>query len=141
VLFLRAPTKANSKKRILLVDDEEGFTRLVQVNLERTGRYIVREENDPTNAVETAAEFQPDLILLDLVMPKMDGPRLSRQIQNDPRLKETRIMFLTGSIARNAAGATEIGGIVALAKPIGITELMEAIEAMLAGPVTRSHHS
>lgn len=140
-MLLRAFTKSNGKKRILLVDDEEGFTRLVQVNLERTGRYVVREENDPASAVETAAEFQPDLILLDLVMPKIDGPHLSRQILGDPRLKDTRIMFLTGSIARNAAGVAEIGGIVALAKPIGIAELMEAIEARLAGPVTRSQHS
>lgn len=74
-------------------------------------------------------------------MPKMDGPHLSQLILGEPRLKDTRVMFLTGSIARSAAGATEIGGIVALAKPIGITELMEAIEARLAGPITRSHHS
>jgi len=141
VLSLRALTKANAKKRILLVDDEEGFTHLVQVNLERTGRYIVRAENDPTNAVEAAAEFQPDLILLDLVMPKVDGSHVGRQILGDPRLKDTRIMFLTGAIAGNAAGTTEIGGIVALAKPIGITELMEAIEARLAGSIPRSHHS
>ena len=141
MLFLRALTKANGKKRILLVDDEEGFTRLVQVNLERTGRYIVRGENDATKAVETAAEFQPDLILLDLVMPKMDGPHLGRLIQGDPRLKETRIMFLTGSIASNTTGSTEIGGIVALSKPIGTIELMEAIEARLSGPITRSHNS
>jgi CheY-like chemotaxis protein len=135
--FLDPLTHANGKRRILLVDDEPGFTRLVQVNLERTGLYHVREENDAVKALETAAEFKPDLVLLDLVMPRMDGAHVGRLIRGDARLKHTRLLFLTGSITKWEAGK-EIGGVPALAKPIGTKELIAAIEAALAAPETRS---
>ncbi len=135
--FFDRLTKSNGKRRILLVDDEPGFTRLVQVNLERSGLYEVREENDAVKAIDVAAEFKPDLVLLDLVMPRMDGVHVGRLIQNDPRLKHTRIMFLTGSITKSGNGM-EIGGVPALAKPIGTKELIAAIEELLAAPECRS---
>ena len=121
-----------AKKRILLVDDEAGFTRLLKVNLERSGRYVLREENDATKALEAAVEFQPDLILLDVVMPKMDGANLCHQIRRDPRLQGVQIVFLTGSIQKSEDGWTSIGGFPAVAKPIGVSELVMAIEAALA---------
>ncbi len=61
-----------NKPRILIVDDEPSFIRLLKLVLERTGRYSVRKEGDATKALEVALEFQPDLILLDFVMPKVD---------------------------------------------------------------------
>ena len=76
-----------------------------------------------------AVEFRPDLVLLDLVMPKADGADVARQIRADPRLGKTPIVFLSGSIVNNKEGPTEIAGFPALAKPIGIKELLEAIEA------------
>ena len=63
----------NNKKRILIVDDEERFTRILRLNLGCTGRYTVRTENSALNACTTACEFRPDLILLDVMMPGLDG--------------------------------------------------------------------
>ncbi len=116
----------------MLVDDEAGFTLLVKAHLERSGRYVVREENDATKALETALEFKPDLVLLDLVMPKIDGTNLGRQIRLDPQLRDVRIIVLTGSIPKNHHEPTRVGDFLALSKPIGIRELMEAIEANLS---------
>src|ERR1043165_1795885 len=129
--ILRMTLIPMNKRRILIVDDEAGFTRLLKINLERMGNYVVREENDGTKALDVALEFMPDLIFLDAVMPKIAGASLGRQIRRDPRLQETRIVFLTGSIRKNAEGPAEIAGVPALAKPISIKELVDAIEENL----------
>ena len=121
-----------SKKRILLMDDEAGFTGLVEMSLAKTDRYRIKVENDPTKVVEAALEFTPDLILLDLVMPKMDGRIVARLIRAEPRLKKTRIVFLTGSIWPKEDAAAGIDGYPALVKPIGIKELIQGIETNLA---------
>ena len=55
--------------RILMIDDDVPLTQTVRINLEDTGRYEVMVENNPRNALATAREFQPDLVLLDVVMP------------------------------------------------------------------------
>ena len=60
-------------KRILVVDDEQGFTMLLKMNLEKKGGYEVRVENDATKALDAAREFRPQVVLLDVVMPEMDG--------------------------------------------------------------------
>jgi two-component system alkaline phosphatase synthesis response regulator PhoP len=119
-----------AKKRILLVDDDPGFTKLTRLNLERTDRYVIREENDATHALQAAVEFKPDLVLLDLVMPKNDGARVGRQINGDPRLRETRIVILSGCITKSKEGFD----FPAFAKPIGVEGLVEVIEANLSHP-------
>lgn len=86
------------KRRILIVDDEPGFIKLLKLTLERTGRYQVWEENDPTKAVDAAMKFMPDLILLDFLMPKIDGGRIAEQIRADPHLRKTPIVFLSATV-------------------------------------------
>jgi CheY-like chemotaxis protein len=71
------------QRRILIVDDEPGFIRLLKLVLEKTGRYVVREENDETRAVAVAKQFLPDLILLDLVMPSIDGGMVASRIRSE----------------------------------------------------------
>jgi len=68
---------AKGKRRILIVDDDANSTHLVKILLERSGPYLVLEENDPTKADQTAHDFKPDVILLDIVMPKIDGGELA----------------------------------------------------------------
>ena len=121
------------QKRILIVDDESGFTRLLKLTLEKTGKYVVREEKDGTLAQEVAREFGPDLILLDIVMPKIDGGDVAGRIKNDPLLKDVRIVFLTAIVSKNEAipGGT-IGGLPFLAKPITLEGLIQCIEENLA---------
>ena len=116
-------------KRILIVDDEAGFTRLVKLNLEQTGNFVVRAVNDATNALQVAREFKPDLILLDIVMPKIDGGDIAARINEDIDLKKTPIVFLTALVTnREASSSNMMGGFPFLAKPISLDKLIECIE-------------
>jgi len=93
------------KKRILVVDDEPGITRLLILNLEQTGDYEVATENISKAPLAAAEEFQPDLLLLDVVMPGLDGGNLASQLQTSPKLKGMPIVFLTAAVAREEVRA------------------------------------
>ena len=119
-------------KRILIIDDESGFTRLLKLTLEKTGNFIVREENDGTRAHETAREFKPDLILLDIVMPKIDGGDVASKIKADWSLTKTPIVFLTAIVSNKEAHSSNlIGGFPFLAKPVSLDNLIKCIEEHL----------
>ena len=117
------------KKRILIIDDEASFTRMVKLNLEKTGAFEVREENRATNAVAAARDFKPDLILLDVVMPAMDGGDVAAQIRNDRHLKGTPIVFLTATVSQREAGEGGLnsGGALFLAKPVSLENLIHCL--------------
>ncbi len=72
-----------SKKKILVVDDEANLTHSLRRNLEATWKYEVREENSAAHAYESAREFQPDMIILDVMMPDMGGGTVARNIQDN----------------------------------------------------------
>jgi CheY-like chemotaxis protein len=119
-------------RRILIVDNDKNTTHLVKILLEKTGRYVVFEENDSTRAHQAARNFRPDLIFLDVVMPDRDGGEIAAQIRADPELHNTPIIFLTALVTRaEAKTGLHIDGHPFLAKPINIPELIEAIERVL----------
>ncbi len=121
------------KRRILIVDNDRDTTHLVKILLERTGRYSVLEENDATKAHQSAQNFRPDLILLDVVMPETDGGEVAAQIQADPELRRTPVIFLTALVTETETKAgLRIQGHPFLAKPINIPELINGIEENLA---------
>src|SRR3989440_11677200 len=91
------------RRRILIVDNDANTTHLVKVLLERTGHYLVLEENDATQAHRSALNFRPDLILLDIVMPETDGGEVAARIEADPELGDTPIIFLTALVTRAEA--------------------------------------
>jgi CheY-like chemotaxis protein len=123
---------AKEKRRILIVDDDANSTHLVKILLERSGPYLVLEENDPANADQTAHNFKPDVILLDIVMPKMDGGELASQIEGDRELHDTPIIFLTALVTHGEAkSGLHVQGHPLVAKPISIPELIEVIEKHL----------
>jgi CheY-like chemotaxis protein len=120
------------RRRILIVDSDPNTTHLVKVLLERTGRYLVFEENDATKAHQSARNFRPDLILLDIVMPETDGGEVAAQVEADPELQNTPIVFLTALVTRaEAKSGLSIQGHPFLAKPVSIPELINAIEQHL----------
>ena len=86
------------RRRILIVDNDHNTTHLVKVLLERSGHYRVLEENDGTKAHQSARNFRPDLILLDVIMPETDGGEVAAQIEADPELHHTPIVFLTALV-------------------------------------------
>lgn len=119
-----------AKKKILLVDDEKSLTSLLKLNLEETGNYEVRVENWAEDAVQAAREFKPDLILLDIIMPRMPGGNVAAEIDADPQLKGTPIVFLTAAVRRHQVEENE--GIICdhpcLAKPASVEEVIAMIE-------------
>jgi two-component system, OmpR family, response regulator len=123
---------AKDRRRILIVDDDANSTHLVKILLERSGPYLVLEENDPAKADQTARDFKPDVILLDIVMPKLDGGELATQIEADRELRDTPIIFLTALVTHvEAKSGLHIQGHPLVAKPISIPELIETIEKHL----------
>ena len=124
---------AKEKRRILIVDNDRDSTHLVKILLEKTGWYSVLEENDATSAHLSAQNFRPDLILLDVMMPGTDGGEVAAQIEGDPDLQRTPIIFLTALVTKAEANAgLRIQGHRFLAKPVNIPELITAIEENLA---------
>jgi CheY-like chemotaxis protein len=120
------------RPRILIVDNDRDTTHLVKVLLERTGDYLVFEENDATKAHQSALNFRPDLILLDIVMPQTDGGEVAARIEADPELKNIPIVFLTALVTRSEAkSGLKIQGHPFLAKPVSIPELVNAIDEHL----------
>ena len=121
------------KRRILLVDDEPNFTRMVRLNLEKTGAYEVKEVNDSKQAVAAAEQFKPDLAVLDVMMPGMDGGDIVARFKRHPILKDMPVLFLTAAVAQGEAGKDgyRSGGLLFLAKPITLAALVESIETTL----------
>ena len=121
------------KTRILVIDDEPDITLLVKLNLEQTGQYEVREENDANRSVSAARDFDPDLILLDVMMPDLDGGDVVAMLKDDPRLADTPVVFLTATVLKEEVASTggKIGGYPFIPKPVSLEELTTAIEANL----------
>ena len=129
---LVSDSAAKERRRILIVDDDANSTHLVKILLERSGPYLVLEENDAAKADQTAHNFKPDVILLDIVMPKIDGGELATQIEADRELHDTPIIFLTALVTHGEAkSGLQIQGHPLVAKPISIPELIDAIEKHL----------
>ncbi len=119
-------------KRILLIDDEPQLTALVRQALEATGLYVIKEENHSLRALHAARHFQPDLILLDVIMPDLDGREVAEEIHADPALKGVPIVFVTNVAAEGQIGSFgSFGGFTFLAKPFRISDLVSCVKEML----------
>jgi DNA-binding response OmpR family regulator len=122
---------ATAKRRILLIDDEATFTFALKSYLEKTGRYEVRAENRAEKGLAAAKEFQPQFILLDVIMPDQDGGYVAEQLRQDERLRSVPVVFLTAVVSREET-QSHAGGVIAgqqfLAKPVGGREVLAVIE-------------
>ncbi len=119
-----------AKKKILIVDDEESFVKLVKLNLEDTGEFDVRVETLGARAIPAAREFKPDFILLDIVMPDLDGGEAAQQLKEDKELKGIPVGFLTALVNDNEVSSQgeNIAGYPFLAKPVTVGQLIAFIK-------------
>lgn len=120
-------------KKILIVDDEEGFTSMLKLNLESIGAFEVKVVNEAKKALTVAKQFLPDIVLLDIIMPDKEGPDVAIDIRNDPMLKDIPIVFLTATITRDEVVSQNgwIGGNIFVAKPSSLKELLTSIETSI----------
>ncbi|HMP98950.1 MAG TPA: response regulator transcription factor [Cyclobacteriaceae bacterium] len=116
--------------KVLVVDDEEAILELLKYNLEKSG-YEVKTASDGARAVEIAKKFHPELVLLDIMMPKMDGVETCRQLRDIPELHNTYIVFLTArSEEYSEVAAFDMGADDYITKPIKPRALMSRISAL-----------
>ena len=136
--FPQVADPIKEKACILIIDNNRDFTHSAKLALERTGRYFVGEENDASKAHQTAQALQPDLILLDIVMPETDGGEVAARIQSDPTLHRIPIVFLTALVTKaEGRSGLRIQVHPFLAKPITLSDLITGIEENLAAPALR----
>ena len=122
------------KKKVLIIDDESAFTRMTKLMLEKTGAFEVLEENKASHALVAARDFKPDLILLDVVMPDMDGGDVAARLQADPELQKVPIVFLTALVSGREArsGPVMRAGYRFLGKLTSGADLVRCIEENVA---------
>ncbi len=119
------------RKTILVVDDEPDVTELIEYKLKQSG-YTVRTVNDPLRAVGLARDLRPDVMILDVMMPELDGLRLLRMIRADSLLKETPVILLTARAATDdRVKGLETGADDYVAKPFEPRELLLRVQALL----------
>lgn len=123
----------NTNPKVLLIDDEVDFTELLAANLEESG-YEVRQINDPTKAIAEARSFQPDICIIDLVMPRMDGGDVVSALKDDPSLSKTPVLMLTALVEENPDNPGELqmkGGLPFVSKTSDLEVIINAIKVQL----------
>lgn len=118
-----------SKHKILVVEDELDIAELLEYNLEKEG-YKVKTAGDGQEAVDIAASFIPDIVLLDIMMPVMDGVEACRLMRENPDLNGMYIIFLTARAEEySEIAAFNVGADDYIVKPIKPRALMSRIKA------------
>ncbi|PWK26358.1 two-component system alkaline phosphatase synthesis response regulator PhoP [Arcicella aurantiaca] len=117
--------------KILLVDDDPDIIELLEYNLNKEG-FETASANDGIQALEVAKDFKPDLILLDVMMPRQDGIETARQIRQILEFKDTYILFLTARAEEyTEVAAFDVGADDYIVKPIKPRALVSRIKAIL----------
>jgi DNA-binding response OmpR family regulator len=118
--------------RVLVIDDEAPIRLLCRVNLEAEGMEV-SEAEDGAEGLELAREEQPDVILLDVMMPGLDGWEVLQRLLDDDRTKEIPIVFLTARAElRDRARGLELGGVDYVTKPFNPVELAPLVRDLIA---------
>lgn len=121
------------KPKILLIDDEVDFTELLAENLEDSG-YVVRQVNDPTKALAAARSFLPDICVIDLVMPRMDGGDVVTALKGDISLSNTPVLMLTALVEESPDDPGELqmkGGLPFISKTSDLEVIINGIKTQL----------
>ena len=114
--------------RICYVEDDEDIQRIVRMSLERLGKMTVHIVGDPTMAIDAMESFKPDLVMLDWMMPKLDGPALFKQMQARPGTSALPVVFITAKATQVEIGElTALGAAGAISKPFNPKELPDQL--------------
>ena len=126
-----------SAPRILLVEDDDDIRSIALLALEQLGRYEVLACASGAQALAQAAQFCPDLLLLDVSMPDMDGPETLAALRQQTALALVPVAFLTAhTAAKQVSQYRALNAVDVIAKPFDPMQLCERINAILANPLT-----
>src|SRR5690606_11732123 len=129
---------SKQSQKILVVDDEESIRELLRYNLQKTG-FEVKTASDGEQALEVAKKFLPDVVLLDIMMPKMDGVETCRRLRDNAELQKTFVIFLTARAEEySEVAAFDVGADDYITKPIKPRALMSRINALIRRDTKKS---
>ena len=119
--------------RICYVEDDEDIQRIVRMSLERVGKMTVEVVGDPMLAIERIIAFKPELVLLDWMMPGMDGPTLLRKMRTVPETTALPVVFITAKASqRELDELRTLGAVGTISKPFSPKDLPEQLRAIWA---------
>ncbi|MFC1624032.1 PleD family two-component system response regulator [Candidatus Omnitrophota bacterium] len=120
------------KRKVMIVDDEENFLKITKINLEKTGKYEVMTLSNSLDIISKIQAFKPDIILLDIIMPKLDGVEACKILNADPAGKKIPIITLSAlDTDKDKLTMHKLGVVDFLVKPIEKDELIARIEKAL----------
>jgi two-component system OmpR family response regulator len=117
--------------KIFYVEDDEDIQRIMRLSLERIGKMHVEIIGDSTAAIDAMLAFRPDMVLLDWMMPVIDGPTLFRKIQERPELSHVPVVFITAKASqRELDELRKMGAAGVLSKPFSPKDLPEQLRTI-----------
>ena len=121
-------------KRVLVVDDDRVIQQLLEVNLELEGYDVVGTASDGREALDKIAKLSPDLVILDIMMPKMDGMAVCRHLKADPETAKIPVILLSARAQdMDIRDGLDIGANAYLTKPFDPVELLDVVGRLLKG--------
>ena len=118
-------------ERIVYVEDDEDIQRIVRMSLERVGKMTVQIVTDPLTAIGAMSAFKPDLVMLDWMMPGMDGPTLFREMKKRPEVAGVPVVFITAKAApRDLEELRTLGAAGTISKPFSPKDLPDQLRAI-----------
>ncbi|HEY9774194.1 MAG TPA: response regulator [Planktothrix sp.] len=124
----------NELKKILILDDDDSIRRIAELTLTRIGKFEVKLCKHHTEFFELLTGYLPDLILLDVMMPGMDGPTVLSNLRKDPRTASIPVVFMTAKIQRHEVEAySQLGASGLIRKPFEPAELPVELRRLYAG--------
>jgi two-component system OmpR family response regulator len=129
-------------KTVLYVDDEADIRHIAQIALELNGTIKVETAGSGEQALENARKHRPDLVLLDVMMPGIDGPTTLKWMRTDSALARIPVVFITAkALPHEVAGLGELGAVGVIAKPFDPMELENQVQAIWNGLGERNGHA
>ena len=122
---------AQALTRICYVEDDEDIQRIVRMSLERVGKMTVDVVSDPLTAIERMIAFKPELVMLDWMMPGMDGPTLFRKMREVPETRDLPVVFITAKAShRELDELRGLGAVGTISKPFSPKDLPDQLRAI-----------
>jgi CheY-like chemotaxis protein len=118
-------------EKICYVEDDEDIQRIVRMSLERVGKMQVEIVTDPHAAIAAITAFKPDLVMLDWMMPGMDGPTLYRKMKEVPEVRDLPVVFITAKASpKELEELRGLGAAGTISKPFSPKDLPEQLRAI-----------
>jgi two-component system OmpR family response regulator len=125
---------AQPLNRICYVEDDEDIQKIVRLTLERVGKMTVEVVGDPLKAIEAIKAFKPELVMLDWMMPGMDGPTLFRKMKEVPEVSGLPVVFITAKASqRELDELRALGAAGTISKPFSPRDLPDQLRAIWKG--------